>query len=82
VGDDTIGQFVAGDVSSLAAVFDRWSSAVHAVVARALPSTAPPNEVDEAVEDVFWRLWQQAGHEIPAMQTLITEVVDRSRGRR
>ena len=66
----------------MAAVFDRWSSVVHAVVSRALPSTAAPNEVDEAVEDVFWRLWQQAGHEMPAMRTLIGEVIDRSRGRR
>lgn len=66
----------------MAALFDRWSSAVHSVISRALPATAPPNEVDAAVEDVFWRLWQHAGHDVPAMQTLITEVVDRSRGRR
>lgn len=80
--DHSIGHFVAGDVSSLAAVFDRWSSAVHAIVSRALPRTAQPHEVDEAVEDVFWRLWQHAGHDVPAMQTLISEVVDRSRGPR
>ena len=66
----------------MAAVFDRWSSAVHAVVTRALPPTARESEVDEAVEDVFWRLWQHAGHDVPAMQALISEVVDRSRGRR
>jgi hypothetical protein len=82
VGDSTIGHFVAGDVSSLAAVFDRWSSAVHALVSRALPRTAEPHEVDAAVEDVFWRLWQHAGRDVPAMHSLITEVVDRSRGRR
>ena len=82
MGDPTLGQFVAGDVSSLAELFDRWSSAVHAVVSRALPSTARPHEIDEAVEDVFWRLWQHAGHDVPAMRTLISEVVDRSRGRR
>lgn len=82
MGDPTLGHFVAGDVSSLAALFDRWSSAVHAVVSRALPSTAHPNEVDEAVEEVFWRLWSRAGLDLPAMQTLISEVVDRSRGRR
>lgn len=82
MGDLTLGHFVAGDITSLAALFDRWSSAVHAVVSRALPSTAHPNEVDEAVEDVFWRLWQHAGHDVPAMQTLISEAVDRSRGRR
>ena len=66
----------------MAAVFDRWSSAVHAVVSRAMPRTAPASEVDEAVEDVFWRLWQRAGRDVPAMQTLISEVVDRSRARR
>ncbi len=82
VGDPTLGQFDAGDVSSLAALFDRWSSAVHAVVSRALPPNARPNEIDEAVEDVFWRLWQHAGHDAPAMRSLISEVVDRSRARR
>ena len=82
MGDPTFGHFVAGDVNSLAALFDRWSSAVHTVVSRALPSTAQPSEVDEAVENVFWRLWQHAGRDVPAMQTLISEVVDRSRGRR
>lgn len=80
--EPTFGQFVGGDVTSLAALFDRWSSAVHAVVARALPRTAQPSEVDEAVEDVFWRLWRHAGQDVPPMQTLISEVVDRSRGRR
>lgn len=82
MGDPTLGHFVVEDVSTLAALFDRWSSAVHAVVSRALPSTARPSEVDEAVEDVFWRLWQHAGRDFPAMQTLISEVVDRSRARR
>ena len=80
--DPTLGQFVAGDVAALAVLFDRWSSAVHALVSRALPPTARPSDVDEAVEDVFWRLWQRAGHDVPAMRTLISEAVDRSRARR
>ena len=66
----------------MAALFDRWSPAVHAVVSRALPPTTRAHEIDEAVEDVFWRLWQHAGHDVPAMRTLISEVVDRSRARR
>jgi hypothetical protein len=82
VGDKITGQFVAGDVSSLAALFDRWSSTVHAVVSRALPPTARPHEIDEAVEDVFWQLWQQAARDVPAMRALISEAVDRSRARR
>jgi hypothetical protein len=72
----------SGDVSALAALFDRWSPSVHLVVSRALPRTTTPAEVDLIVEDVFWRLWQQAGGDAPAMATLITESIDRSRGPR
>lgn len=82
MSDPTLGHFVVEDVATLAALFDRWSTAVHAVVSRALPRTARPSEVDEAVEAVFWRLWQYAGRDVPAMRTLISEVVDRSRARR
>ena len=72
----------SGDVSALAALFDRWSSSVHLVVSRALPRTASPNDVDRIVEDVFWRLWQRAGGDAPTMATLINESLGRSRGLR
>jgi hypothetical protein len=69
----------SGDVSALAALFDRWSPAVHTVVAHALRRSASPGEVDRVVEDVFWQLWQRAGHDAPTMLSLITERVGRSR---
>lgn len=71
----------SGDVSALAALFDRWSSSVHLVVSRALPRTTTPGEVDRVVEDVFWSLWQRAGHDAPTLATLISETLDRSRDR-
>jgi hypothetical protein len=71
----------SGDVSALAALFDRWSPAVYTVVSHALPRTASAGEVDQVVEDVFWQLWQRAGGEAPSMVSLILTSLDRSRAR-
>jgi hypothetical protein len=66
----------------LAALFDRCSLVVHAVVSRALPRTASPREIDQVVEDVFWRLWQTAGADAPTLAAVISETIGRSRGQR
>jgi RNA polymerase sigma-70 factor, ECF subfamily len=48
----------AGDELALGQLYDRWSDAVHALVARIVRDDT---DTEEVVEAVFWQAWQQAG---------------------
>ncbi|HEX9725829.1 MAG TPA: sigma-70 family RNA polymerase sigma factor [Vicinamibacteria bacterium] len=45
----------SGEVSSLEALYDRYSGFVHALALRVLGRT---EEAEEVVQDVFWQLWK------------------------
>ena len=48
----------SSDEQALGALYDRWSTAVHALVTRIVRDDA---DAEEVVEAVFWQAWQQAG---------------------
>jgi len=47
----------AGDDQALGALYDRWQSVVHGVVARMLRQA---DDVEDVVEETFWQAWRQA----------------------
>jgi RNA polymerase sigma-70 factor (ECF subfamily) len=58
-GDDAllVARMASGDERALAALYDRWETAVRAAAMRIVPDGA---EADDVVEAVFWQAWRQA----------------------
>ena len=50
-------RMAAGDDQALGALYDRWQSVVHGVVARMLRQA---DDVEDVVEETFWQAWRQA----------------------
>ena len=65
-------QVAAGDEEAVAELYDRFSSLVYKVAVQLLPSRA---EAEDAVQEVFVRLWQTADRYDPRRAKLVTWVM-------
>ncbi len=66
----------AGNADSVAKLYDRFGSLVYRMAYQALPTRA---EAEDAVQEVFVRLWRTAGKYDPARAALVTWVMLLSR---
>lgn len=62
----------AGDPSAVARLYDRFGSLVYRMAYQALPSR---DDAEEAVQEVFVRLWRTAGRYDPTRAALVTWVM-------
>jgi len=84
---DLMRGMAAGDEAALAALYDRWSPAVHSV---ALHVLGDADDAEDVVEDTFWQAWRQAGAYQHTRGTVATwlltiarsRALDRARARR
>jgi RNA polymerase sigma-70 factor (ECF subfamily) len=82
-----LARFSAGDEAALGELYDRWSSAVHAVAASILHDA---DEAEDVVEETFWQAWRQRDGYSAARGTISawlltiarTRALDRLRGRK
>jgi RNA polymerase sigma-70 factor (ECF subfamily) len=61
-----------GDPAAIALLYDRFGSLVYRMAYQALPSR---DDAEEAVQEVFVRLWRTAGRYDPARAALVTWVM-------
>lgn len=82
-----LARFAAGEEAALGELYDRWSSAVHAVAASILHDAA---DAEDVVEETFWQAWRQRDGYSPARGTISawlltiarSRALDRLRGRK
>ncbi|HEX5727489.1 MAG TPA: sigma-70 family RNA polymerase sigma factor [Longimicrobiaceae bacterium] len=79
-GDDhsLVRGMAAGDEPAFAALYDRWSAAVHSV---ALHVVGDADEAEDVVEDTFWQAWRQAAGYRPERGTVATWLLTIARSR-
>jgi RNA polymerase sigma-70 factor (ECF subfamily) len=54
---ELVARMSAGDETALAQFYDRWSRAVHALVAHLVRDA---DDVEDVLEETFWQAWRQA----------------------